>query len=134
MRCTRLARFTGCSSRVRLRLVAGFGREGITKVPSDARFRMNAAALAKSVARDLSDGVLPVAVVGFGLWFVPLKLSESMVPRFRPKLDQVATYKLGTALVNFPVWLPTAYRSLAAMCVLPGTGLRRRPCRLTRMS
>lgn len=49
--------------------------------------------------------VLPVALVGFALWFVPLKLSQNAVPRFRPELDQVATYKLATALVGFPVWL-----------------------------
>ncbi len=49
--------------------------------------------------------VLPVALLGFALWFVPLKLSQTVVPRFSPKLDQVATYKLSTALVGFPVWL-----------------------------
>ena len=49
--------------------------------------------------------VLPVAAVGVGVWFVPLVLTRHMAPRFGPKLDQVATYTLGTALLAFPLWL-----------------------------
>jgi hypothetical protein len=32
-------------------------------------------------------------------------LTRYVAPRFRPKLDQVATYKLGAALLAFPLWL-----------------------------
>jgi hypothetical protein len=49
--------------------------------------------------------VLPVAVLGYALWFVPLKLCTWAVPRFRPDLDQIATYKVATAMVAFPAWL-----------------------------
>jgi len=77
--------------------------------------------------------VLPVALLGFALWFVPLRLSQTVVPRFSPKLDQVATYKLSTALVSFPVWLAmlTAVTwvwaglrpALVVLAVLPVSGL-----------
>ncbi|NNL30866.1 MAG: hypothetical protein HKO77_07575 [Gemmatimonadetes bacterium] len=49
--------------------------------------------------------VFPVAVVGAGFWAIPYYLTRTLVPRFRPKHDQVATYKLSLAFLLFPLWL-----------------------------
>ena len=49
--------------------------------------------------------VLPVAVVGAAYWFVPFVVTRPLAFRFRPKLDQVATYKMGLGMVVFPTWL-----------------------------
>lgn len=49
--------------------------------------------------------VFPVAVVGSAFWFLPFFLTRVVVPRFRPKLDQVATYKLSFAILSFPFWV-----------------------------
>jgi hypothetical protein len=38
------------------------------------------------------------------VWFVPFMLTRWVAPRFRPALDQVASYKLGTAVLAFPLW------------------------------
>jgi len=48
--------------------------------------------------------VLPAAVVGMIAWAPPWVLTRWVAPRFRPKLDQVATYKLSVALLAFPLW------------------------------
>ena len=48
--------------------------------------------------------VLPLAVAGMVVWFVPFMLTRWVAPRFRPALDQVASYKLGTAVLAFPLW------------------------------
>jgi hypothetical protein len=39
------------------------------------------------------------------VWAVPFLLTRYVAPRFRPELDQVATYKVGTAVLAFPLWL-----------------------------
>src|SRR5262249_31133869 len=44
-------------------LLLGLGQEAICHVPSDAEFRMRPDALGKAIARDVRDGVLPVAAV-----------------------------------------------------------------------
>jgi 1-acyl-sn-glycerol-3-phosphate acyltransferase len=49
--------------------------------------------------------VFPVALVGMLVWAVPFLLTRYVAPRFRPELDQVATYKVGTAVLAFPLWL-----------------------------
>lgn len=49
--------------------------------------------------------VLPAAVAGLVLWWAPYMATRHLTPLFRPKLDQVATYKLGTAILAFPLWL-----------------------------
>jgi len=49
--------------------------------------------------------VLPVALVGMVVWAAPFFLTRYVAPRFRPELDQVATYKVGTAVLAFPLWL-----------------------------
>jgi hypothetical protein len=77
--------------------------------------------------------VLPVAAVGYVVWLVPLKWSQWVVPRFRPELDQVATYKVSSTLVGFPVWLALCVAgtwflagtrpSLIVLGMLPITGL-----------
>jgi hypothetical protein len=48
--------------------------------------------------------VLPLAIAGMVVWFVPFMLTSWVVPRFRPSLDQIASYKLGTAVLAFPLW------------------------------
>ena len=48
--------------------------------------------------------VLPVAAVGAGFWLTPLIVTRRVAPRFRQKLDQVATYKVGTAVLAFSGW------------------------------
>jgi hypothetical protein len=67
------------------------------------------------------------------VWFVPTMASQWAAPRFRPKLDQVATYKLATALVGFPLWLGLIVAgtwfwaglrpALAVLIALPVTGI-----------
>jgi hypothetical protein len=49
--------------------------------------------------------VLPAALVGIAYWFVPSLMTRRLALRFRPKLDQIATYKVGGALLVFPSWL-----------------------------
>jgi hypothetical protein len=77
--------------------------------------------------------VLPLAIAGMVVWFVPFMLTRWVAPRFRPALDQVASYKLGTAVLAFPLWyiglLVAAWRlwgldvlAIAAL-VLPVLGL-----------
>jgi len=85
-----------------MRLLTLFGaREG--DVPK--RYRLGRV-LAYSLRQlSLLTIVLPVALVGYAVWFVPLKLSQWAAPRFRAELDQIATYKVATTLVGFPVWL-----------------------------
>ncbi len=48
--------------------------------------------------------VLPVALLGVAIWGFPFMLTRHVAPKFRAKLDQVATYKLGTAILAFPLW------------------------------
>jgi len=77
--------------------------------------------------------VLPVALAGMAIWMVPFLLTRYVAPRFRPKLDQVATYKLGAALLAFPLWLFALVTgtwllvggraALAALLLLPVVGL-----------
>ena len=43
--------------------VLGLGREGVRRIPADDRQRMDARILAEVVARDVADGVVPVAIV-----------------------------------------------------------------------
>ena len=44
-------------------IALGLGQEGLTKIPSDAEFRMRADLLAEAVAADVAGGVRPLAVV-----------------------------------------------------------------------
>jgi glycerol-3-phosphate O-acyltransferase / dihydroxyacetone phosphate acyltransferase len=77
--------------------------------------------------------VLPVAVVGMAVWIVPLLLTRHVAPQFRPELDQVATYKVGTAVLAFPLWLIALVfagwlvwglrAALIGLAALPLTGL-----------
>ncbi len=112
------------------RLLTLFGaREG--DVPRRYR-RGNVLAYA---ARQLSMLVLvlPVALLGMAIWFVPFMLTSYVAPRFRPKLDQVATYKIGAAILAFPLWLIALVlatwllagvrSSMVALVLLPVTGL-----------
>jgi glycerol-3-phosphate O-acyltransferase / dihydroxyacetone phosphate acyltransferase len=77
--------------------------------------------------------VLPVALLGMVVWAVPFLLTRYVAPRFRPKLDQVATYKVGMAVLAFPLWLAVLEvatwllwgmrPALVALVALPVTGL-----------
>jgi glycerol-3-phosphate O-acyltransferase/dihydroxyacetone phosphate acyltransferase len=77
--------------------------------------------------------VLPIALVGAIVWVLPFLVTRHVAPRFRPALDQVATYKLGAAMLAFPlwlavltgtIWLTSGVRSaLVALVLLPLTGL-----------
>jgi hypothetical protein len=49
--------------------------------------------------------VLPMALLGLVAWAIPFLVTRHVAPRFRPELDQVATYKLATAILAFPTWL-----------------------------
>ncbi|MEO8215758.1 MAG: aminotransferase class I/II-fold pyridoxal phosphate-dependent enzyme, partial [Acidobacteriota bacterium] len=44
-------------------LALGLGVRGVTKIASDAKFRMNADALAEAISRDRAEGVVPCAIV-----------------------------------------------------------------------
>jgi 1-acyl-sn-glycerol-3-phosphate acyltransferase len=104
LRAANPERFEELSQDVRryMRLLTLFGaREG--DVPS--RYRLGRVLIYSLSQLLMLTLVLPVALVGFALWFVPVKLSQRVVPRFRPQLDQVATYKVAAALVGFPAWL-----------------------------
>jgi len=62
----RLAVYTSAqahSSVEKAALLAGFGRRQVRLVPVDAQYRMDAAALARMVAHDRAQGMLPCAVV-----------------------------------------------------------------------
>jgi len=77
--------------------------------------------------------VLPVALMGMAVWAVPFLLTRYVAPRFRPELDQVATYKVGTAVLAFPLWLGVLElgvwlawglrAALIGLVVFPVTGL-----------
>ena len=54
--------------------------------------------------------LLPLAVVGMLLYFLPYQLPRLVVRRSNPDRDVVSTYKLGVGLLAFPLW--------AAMLVL----------------
>ena len=62
--------------------------------------------------------VFPAALLGGLIWLPPFATTRWIAPRFRPELDQVATYKIGTAILAFPLW----YGVLSAAAVL-GWGL-----------
>jgi len=120
------------SAKVRryMRLLTLFGaREG--DVPK--RYRLGRV-LAYSLRQlSLLTIVLPVALAGYAVWFVPLKASQWAAPRFRAELDQIATYKVATTLVGFPVWLALVATgtwllagtrtALVVLLVFPLTGL-----------
>ncbi|MDX1493354.1 MAG: 1-acyl-sn-glycerol-3-phosphate acyltransferase, partial [Longimicrobiales bacterium] len=77
--------------------------------------------------------VFPVAVVGAVYWALPYFTTRALVPRFNPKLDQVATYKLSLAILLFPAWLLVTVvmlwllvswqLGLAALLALPVAGM-----------
>jgi hypothetical protein len=125
----RLAALSGEVRRY-LRLLTLFGaREG--DVPRRYRRGSVLAYAARQVA--MLTLVLPVALAGMAIWFVPFMLTRYVAPRFRPDLEQVATYKVGTAVLAFPLWLVGlvlavwlgggTQPALLALLVLPLTGL-----------
>lgn len=66
--------------------------------------------------------VLPLAVVGVAVWAVPLVSTRMVAPRFRGHLDQIASYKIGTAIVAFPAWLALVV-AVAVLAASPRWGL-----------
>jgi 1-acyl-sn-glycerol-3-phosphate acyltransferase len=104
LRATDPERLASLSAQVRRyqRLLTLFGaREG------DVPRRYRRGNVLGYVARQLSMLllVLPVALAGMVIWCVPFVLTRYVAPRFRPALDQVATYKVGAAVLAFPLWL-----------------------------
>jgi glycerol-3-phosphate O-acyltransferase/dihydroxyacetone phosphate acyltransferase len=112
------------------RLLTFFGaREG------DVPKRYRPAAVAAYAARQLFllGVVLPLALIGAVVWLVPTLTTRLIAPRFRPELDQVATYKLGVAVIAFPIWLLVMLAAvtlagslgwaLLSLGVLPSLGL-----------
>lgn len=77
--------------------------------------------------------VLPVGLAGVALWALPYLVTRRAVPFFRPKLDQVASYKLSLGILLFPGWLAALtavawllggpWWALGAAATLPVTGL-----------
>jgi glycerol-3-phosphate O-acyltransferase / dihydroxyacetone phosphate acyltransferase len=77
--------------------------------------------------------VFPAALAGVLAWSVAFLATRRLTPRFRPKLDQIATYKIATALFVFPIWFALLVAAawliwgwvvaLAALGVLPPLGL-----------
>lgn len=77
--------------------------------------------------------VMPVALVGFVVWTVPSVVTKWVAFRFRPKHDQIATYKLSMGILFFPAWWAiwtaivwyTSGRGAAAVCavLLPVCGI-----------
>ena len=51
--------------------------------------------------------VLPAAVLGMVFWAPPYGVTRVIARRFRPRHDQVATYKLSVGFFAFPIWLGT---------------------------
>jgi len=76
-------------------------REG--DVPSG--YRLSSVARYAVVQLVLLLLVFPVALSGMVYWAVPYLGTRLVVPRFRPKPDQVATYKLSLGILVFPLWL-----------------------------
>ena len=48
--------------------------------------------------------VVPAALLGMAIWVLPYMAVSHVTPRFRPELDQIATYKMATSLLTFPSW------------------------------
>jgi hypothetical protein len=48
--------------------------------------------------------VFPVAAFGALMWAPPFVFTGWAAPRFRPELDQIATYKVSIAIISYPVW------------------------------
>ena len=96
----RLARLRAATRRY-LRLLALFGAS-----EGDVPTRYRTGAVARYALRQLAMLVLvlPVAAAGTVVWLVPFVLTRHVAPRFRPRLDQVATYKVGAAILFFPLW------------------------------
>jgi glycerol-3-phosphate O-acyltransferase / dihydroxyacetone phosphate acyltransferase len=77
--------------------------------------------------------VLPVAAVGALFWLAPVVATRRLAPRFRPELDQIATYKLSIAILAFPLWLGLlgtgawlflgGRAALVGLALLPAAGL-----------
>jgi len=77
--------------------------------------------------------VLPAAMVGVVTWAVPFTLTRRLPQRFRPELDQIASYKIAIALVTFPSWFAImalamyalfgVVTTVVAVVILPITGL-----------
>lgn len=97
----RLARLRRSVARY-LRLVTMMG-----VTDGDVPARYSSASVARYALRQVAMllFVLPVAVAGAAFWFVPYFVTPRVAVRFRPKLDQVATYKVSVGFLAFPIWL-----------------------------
>jgi len=85
-----------------LRLVTCFGASEGDVPPRYRWSRVLSYSVGQSVVMAL---LAPLALAGAVLWMTPYQATRRIWVLFRPKLDQVASYKLGTALLAFPLWL-----------------------------
>jgi len=78
---------------------------GATEGDVPARYRP--AALVRYAVRQgaMLTLVFPVAALGAAFWALPFVLTRRIAAGFRPKLDQVATYKVSVGILAFPSWL-----------------------------
>jgi len=63
--------------------------------------------------------VFPVAAFGAVMWIPPFLFTGWAARRFRPELDQIATYKVSIAIISYPVWFTLL---LAGVWLAWGTG------------
>ena len=73
----------------------------------DVPKRYRPASVARYAARQLAMLLLvaPAAAAGTALWAPPFFATRRIVVRFRPELDQIATYKVSVGIVAFTTWL-----------------------------
>lgn len=106
---------------------------GVAEGDVPSRYRMSRVVRYALVQLSLLLIVFPVAMVGTLYWSPPFLATRAIVPRFRPELDQVATYKVSVAIVAFPLWLGLTFLAIGlasswplavgAVVGLPVTGL-----------
>lgn len=106
---------------------------GVREGDVPARYRISSVARYAFWQSTMLLIVLPFAAVGSVFWAPPFLFTRVVVPRFRPELDQVATYKLSVGILAFPVWLAAVMvvlgltagwtAALVALVVCPVIGL-----------
>ena len=103
LRATDPVRFRALRARVRryLRLLTLFGASEGDIPPT---YRMGVVLVYALRQALLLGFVLPVALVGMFAWLPPFVATRYLAPRFRPAIDQVATYKIAIGILAFPLW------------------------------
>lgn len=81
---------------------------GVTEGDVPGRYRLGSVLGYGVLQTLLLVCVFPAAVLGALYWVTPYLVTRRLAYRFRPELDQVATYKVGMGLFAFPLWLALA--------------------------